>query len=74
MPALHPTLAALSLVLDEGGDLGSISRSNPKILGHKYYDEHAVFPENISELVSGDPEAQWWTRLGMSCLHIQLSS
>jgi hypothetical protein len=62
-PPLHPTLAALCIVLDQNEDLGTINRSHPDRDEHTYYNSYWVFPSDISNLLppSADP---WWERLG----------
>ena len=50
-PALHPILAALSIVLVQNGDLGSINRSHPDLNEHEFYDERVVFPSDLSDLL-----------------------
>jgi len=44
-------------------DLGRINRSHPDRGQHEFYDEKAVFPLNLSDLLekSGD---RWWEGLG----------
>ena len=65
-PALHPTLAALFIVLQDGGDLSEIRRDHPKLHKHKYYKPEAKFPQDISNLLPA-PANRWWETLGKSC-------
>jgi len=65
-PALHPTLAALSIVLQRGADLSEIRRDHPDLRKHKYYDPEANFPQDISNLLPA-PVDRWWETLGKSC-------
>ncbi|KAI9429532.1 hypothetical protein H4582DRAFT_2065117 [Lactarius indigo] len=60
-PALHPTLAALYIVLDADGDLSEITRTNPGLKRHKYYQPGAKFPQDISDLLPS--EGRWWETL-----------
>jgi hypothetical protein len=62
-PALHPTLAALFIVLDSGADLSEIGRNHHLIRKHKYYDPRAKFPEDISGLLPPNGD-RWWEPLG----------
>ncbi|KAI9443799.1 hypothetical protein H4582DRAFT_2071255 [Lactarius indigo] len=62
LPALHPTLAALYIVLDAKGDLSDIGRGHPSINKHKYYLPSAKFPADISHLLPPN-EGRWWERL-----------
>lgn len=59
---LHPTLAALFLVLDDKGDLGDIKKTHPGINSFKYFNPLAVFPNDISSLLPR--EDRWWEDLG----------
>jgi hypothetical protein len=60
---LHPSLAALYIVLKAGGDFSEIGRNHPDLQRHKFYQPHVMFPENIANLLppSGD---HWWELLG----------
>jgi hypothetical protein len=62
-PPLHPTLVALSIVLEYKEDLGNITRSHPKRQEHTFYDASAVFPEDISNLLPPSKD-RWWEPLG----------
>jgi hypothetical protein len=64
-PALHPTLAALFIVMDSAADLSEIGRDHPRIEEHLYYTPGSQFPGDISGLLppSGD---RWWEPLGES--------
>ena len=64
-PALHPTLAALFIVLESGADLSEIGRNHPIRRSHKYYDPSANFPKDISNLLPSS-EHCWWDVLGRS--------
>ena len=64
-PPLHPTLAALFIILDAKADFSQIGRSHPKWRKHKYYLPGARFPEDISSLLP-PVEARWWEMLGKS--------
>jgi hypothetical protein len=63
IPPLHPILVALSIVLDGKEDLGNITRSHPKQNTHSYYDESAIFPEDLSDLLPPKTD-RWWEPLG----------
>ena len=65
-PALHPTLVALFIVLQDGADLSEIRRGHPDLCKHKYYKPEAKFPQDISKLLPA-PEHHWWETLGKSC-------
>ena len=65
-PALHPTLAALFIVLQRGADLSEIRRDHPDLHKHKYYDPEAKFPQDISNLLPA-PVDRWWVTLGKLC-------
>jgi len=56
-------LAALAIVLSRNEDLGRITRSHPDLSDHGYYNETAVFPPDISDLLPASA-AHWWERLG----------
>jgi hypothetical protein len=60
---MHPTLIALSIVLDKGEDLGRINRSHPDLEMHAFYDSNTVFPPDISDLLPPSAD-RWWERLG----------
>ncbi|KAI9447438.1 hypothetical protein H4582DRAFT_2067999 [Lactarius indigo] len=70
-PALHPTLAALYIVLDADGDLSEITRTNPGLKRHKYYqlmnsthedDTHSDKKTvDISDLLPS--KGRWWETL-----------
>jgi hypothetical protein len=62
-PALHPTLAALFIVLNSGSNLSEIGRNYPKQRKHQYYDPNAQFPKDISHLLPPG-EDRWWEHLG----------
>ena len=62
-PALHPTLAALYIILDLKGKLSEISRNHPNLRQHKYYKRNIKFPSDISDLLPPH-EACWWEDLG----------
>jgi hypothetical protein len=61
---LHPTIAALSIVLDLDEDLGTISRTHPYLDQHTHFQQNAVFPADISGLLP-PPADRWWEILGM---------
>ncbi|KAH9984607.1 hypothetical protein BJV77DRAFT_1071939 [Russula vinacea] len=42
-PALHPTLAALAIVLRKNQDFGMITRSHPDLKDHKYFNPDVDF-------------------------------
>jgi hypothetical protein len=60
---LHPTLVALSIVLDRDEDLSRINGSHPDRQQHEFYDASADFPPDISDLLPPSAE-RWWERLG----------
>ncbi|KAH9012478.1 hypothetical protein EDB85DRAFT_2158990 [Lactarius pseudohatsudake] len=60
-PALHPTLAVLSIVLASDGDLAEITRNHPHLHKHVYYQPGAEFPQDISNLLPN--EDCWWETL-----------
>jgi hypothetical protein len=62
-PPLHPTLAALSMVIRRDEDLGSITRSYPDRVKHRDYDASVVFPFDISGLLPPSKD-RWWEHLG----------
>jgi hypothetical protein len=62
-PALHPTLAALFIVLDSGADFSEIGRNHQNLRKHKYYNHRAKFPEDISGLLPPSSD-RWWEHLG----------
>ena len=66
MPALHPTLAVLFIVLNSSTGLSEIRRNRPDLRKHKYYDPEANFPQDISNLLPV-PQDRWWETLGESC-------
>ena len=49
-PALHPTLAALFIMLQCSTDRSEIRRDHPDLHKHKY-DPEAKFPQDISNLL-----------------------
>jgi hypothetical protein len=62
---LHPTLIALQNVLaKEDQDLGSINRSHPRLVKHKFYDKDYQFPDDLSSMLP-PMEDRWWEQLGM---------
>lgn len=63
LPALHPTLAALYIILDFKGDLSEIGRNLLDLELHKYYQCDAIFPDDISDLLP-PCEDRWWEDLG----------
>ncbi|KAI9430695.1 hypothetical protein H4582DRAFT_2063483 [Lactarius indigo] len=65
LPALHPMLAALYIVLDAKGDLSDIGRGHPSINKHKYYLPSAKFPTDILHLLPPS-EGHWWEHLAPS--------
>jgi hypothetical protein len=65
IPPLHPTLAALSIVLHRNEDLGTIDRSHPDRHSHKRYKRDATFPDDISDLLPPHAD-RWWEKLGKS--------
>ena len=67
VPALHPTLAALFIVLNSSTGLSEIRRNRPDLCKHKYYDPEANFPQDISNLLLV-PQDRWWETLDESCL------
>jgi hypothetical protein len=62
-PALHPTLAALGIVLQQNEDFGMITRSHPDLEMHKYYKRDIIFRSDISHLLPQRAE-RWWEDLG----------
>jgi hypothetical protein len=64
-PALHPSLAALYIVLKSKDDFSEIGRNHPNLKKHKFYQPHVAFAKNITHLLppSGD---RWWELLGTS--------
>ena len=60
---LHPTLVALSIVLLRDGNLGTINQSHLDRHMHKFYNENAKFPADISHLLPPS-EDRWWEVLG----------
>ena len=60
---LHPTLVALSIVLELNEDLGRITRSHPGRERHAFYNADFKFPEDISNLLPR-PADRWWEHLG----------
>jgi len=65
IPPLHPTLAALSIVLHRNEDLGTIDRSHPDRHSHKHYKCDATFPDDILDLLPPHAD-RWWEKLGKS--------
>lgn len=67
MPALHPTLAALFIVLAAGAsaDLSEIGRTYRDVRKHSNYSAWAKFPDDISNLLP-PPGERWWETLGKS--------
>jgi hypothetical protein len=61
--ALHPTLAALFIVLATGADLSDIRRTNPDVRKHSSYNRRAKFPDDISNLLPAHVD-RWWEALG----------
>ena len=61
--ALHPTLVALSIVLELEEDFSRINRSHPTREIHQFYKADAEFPENIADLLP-EPSNRWWEHLG----------
>ncbi|KAH9056386.1 hypothetical protein EDB87DRAFT_1687494 [Lactarius vividus] len=61
VPALHPTLAVLYIMLDANGDLAEITRTHPHLKKHMYYQPGAKFPQDISDLLLS--EDHWWETL-----------
>ena len=64
--ALHPTLAALFIILKDSADLSEIRRSHPDLHIHKHYDPEAIFPKDISNLLPPTGN-HWWESLGKLC-------
>ena len=64
-PALHPTLAALFIVLESGTGLSEIGRNHPNHRLHKYYNPAANIPQDISDLLPPS-EHHGWDVLGRS--------
>lgn len=64
-PPLHPSLAALFIVIKKGADFSEISRNHPNLRSHIYYKPRAKFPEDISNLLPPAAE-RWWVSLGES--------
>lgn len=62
-PALHPTLAALFIVLATDGDFSEIRRTNPNVRKHSSYDRRVKFPDDISNLLPAHVD-RWWEALG----------
>ena len=58
VPALHPTLAVLFIMLKSGTDLSKIERNCLNHRLHKYYDPAANFPQDISNLLP--PSKHCW--------------
>ncbi|KAH9055090.1 hypothetical protein EDB83DRAFT_2316227 [Lactarius deliciosus] len=65
-PPLHPTLAALYIVLDADGDLAEITRTHPCLNRHSYYQPEAEFPQDISDILPS--EDHWWEILAAKSL------
>ena len=61
--ALHPTLAALFIVLATGTDLSDIRRTNLDVHKHSSYNCRAKFPNDISNLLPAHID-HWWEALG----------
>ncbi|KAF8263631.1 hypothetical protein EI94DRAFT_1703842 [Lactarius quietus] len=59
---LHPTIAALFIILKESCDLSDIGRNYPGVMWHSYYELQAKFPEEISHLLQSSGEF-WWEAL-----------
>jgi hypothetical protein len=64
-PALHPTLAALTIVLQTDDDLSNIQRSHPLLERHSFYKVEAKFDDDISGYLPGAAQ-RWWECLGKS--------
>ncbi|KAH9025352.1 hypothetical protein EDB83DRAFT_2319892 [Lactarius deliciosus] len=64
-PALHPTLAALYIVLASNGDLAEITRNHPYLCKHVYYQPGAEFPQDISDLLPSKDHC--WETLAAKC-------
>ncbi len=64
LPTLHPTLAALCIVLDGNDDLTLITNKHPDLARHKYYSASAVFPDLSTLPLS--TKSHWWEDLGAS--------
>ena len=62
-PALHPVLAALTIVLKKDEDLGNIQSFHLLLRKHSYYKPEAEFPDDISDHLPGAAQ-RWWERLG----------
>lgn len=60
---LHPTLAALYIVLDRNENLGNINRSHPDLIQHELYDPDVEFPHDLSDLLPPTAD-RWWDHLG----------
>jgi len=60
---LHPTLVALSIVLELNEDLRRITRSHPGQERHAFYNVDFKFPKDISNLLP-QPADWWWEHLG----------
>ncbi|KAH9015211.1 hypothetical protein EDB84DRAFT_1443546 [Lactarius hengduanensis] len=69
-PALHPILAALTIVLKRGEDLSLIAPNHPDLLMHKYYKASAVFPDLHSFLPSR--EDRWWEDIVAKSLQVHM--
>ena len=60
---VHPTLVALSIVVELDEDLGNINRSHPERFRHSLYNASAEFPLDISDLLPPSAD-RWWEGLG----------
>jgi hypothetical protein len=65
VPPLHPTLAALFIILGTSGDFSKIWRTYQGVAKHTYYNPQAKFPEDITHLLPPTGE-HWWEDLGKS--------
>ena len=68
VPVLHPTLAALFIVLKNSANLSQIRRSHPNLHLHKHYNPEAMSPKDISNLLLPTGN-RWWESLGKLCSH-----
>ncbi|KAF8266104.1 hypothetical protein EI94DRAFT_1803588 [Lactarius quietus] len=62
VPPLHPTIAALFIILKESCNISDIGRNYPGVTWHLYYEPQAKFPEEISHLLASSREF-WWEAL-----------
>ncbi|KAN0128171.1 hypothetical protein V8E53_014023 [Lactarius tabidus] len=66
-PVLHPTLAALYIVLHSKGDLSDIGRNHPCLEDHNYFKPKAQFPNDILDLLPPREDCRWEVLATQSC-------